>query len=192
MLAIRKIVRQEKPDVCVLGGDFVERANALPLLELLVRSIVRTSPCVALPGNHDFGKSSDAVPDAIRKAGGRWLPDVGRFDLTHADGGRWEIVTRGARPPTPGTNRLVVVHDPAELDGTPLAEGALVLAGHLHGGQWVLSSKGGKLRPAAWFYQHAWLRRNHQGAEWIVSRGAGDTFPLRWNCPREVILCEIS
>jgi len=192
LLTIRKIVRQEKPDVCILGGDFVERANALPLLDLLVRSIVRISPCVALPGNHDLGKFSDAVRDTIRKAGGRWLPDADRFDFIDANGGRWEIVTCGARPPAPATNRVVVVHDPAELDGSPPAEGTWVLAGHLHGGQWVFSTKGGKLLPAAWFYQHAWLRRTYQGAEWMVSRGAGDTFPLRWNCPREVVLCEIS
>lgn len=192
LLAIRGIVRKEKPDICILGGDFIERPHALPLLKLLVRSIVRTAPCVAVPGNHDLGRFSDAVPDAIRKAGGHWLPDAGRFEIANPDGGRLEIVTRGAPPPSPSISRVVAVHDPAELDGCPPGEGALVLAGHLHGGQWVFSSKGGKLLPAAWFYQHAWLRRHHAGAEWIVSRGAGDTFPLRWNCPREVILCEIS
>jgi len=25
----------------------------------------------------------------------------------------------------------------------------------------------------------------------IVSRGIADTLPIRWNCPREVILCEV-
>lgn len=192
LLAIRGIVQKEKPDICILGGDFVERPHALPLLKLLVRSIVRTSPCVALPGNHDLGRFSDAVPNAIRKAGGHWLPDTGRFDFANADGGRLEIVTRDAPRPSPSISRIVAVHDPAELDDSPPGEGTIVLAGHLHGGQWVISAKGGRLLPAAWFYQHAWLRRNHAGAEWIVSRGAGDTLPMRWNCPREVILCEIS
>jgi predicted MPP superfamily phosphohydrolase len=86
---------------------------------------------------------------------------------------------------------LAVVHDPAELDGMTLPVGSVVMAGHLHGGQWVLSSKNGRLLPAAWIYRHTWLRRRRDGVEWIVSRGAGDTLPLRWSCPREVILCEI-
>lgn len=47
----------------------------------------------------------------------------------------------------------------------------LVLAGHLHGGQLVRFELG--------------------PTTLIVSRGAGDSLPLRWRCPREVVLCEI-
>ena len=191
LLALRDLMRSERPDVCILGGDFIERADALPILGLLVRIISRIAPCVALPGNHDGGRFTKAVPNAIRAAGGHWLPDTGRFELSNLFGERLEIVARGAKEPDGKITRVVAVHDPAELDQSPPAVGSVVLAGHLHGGQWVASSRGGRLLPAAWLYQHAWLRRSHLGAEWIVSRGTGDTFPVRWNCPREVILCEI-
>ncbi|RYD46423.1 MAG: hypothetical protein EOP85_07460 [Verrucomicrobiaceae bacterium] len=190
-MAIRSLARHERPHAFILGGDFVEHAAALPMLDLLVRCLARIAPCVALPGNHDMGLFRERVPDIIRRAGGHWLPDTGRFEITNGDDRLLEIVTRGAASGQSSATRLVAVHDPAELDDNPPTMRSWVMAGHLHGGQWVLSSKGGKLLPAAWFYQHAWLRRQHVGSEWIVSRGAGDTFPLRWNCPREVVLCEI-
>ncbi|HEX7262023.1 MAG TPA: metallophosphoesterase [Luteolibacter sp.] len=191
LMTLRDLVRREQPDVCILGGDFIDRAKALPLLRLLVRCIVRVSPCVALPGNHDRGSFMNAVPEAIRAAGGHWLPDHGRFILANRFGERLEIVGPGINEPTENVKRVLAAHDPGELNNSPPANGSFVLAGHLHGGQWVFSSKNGKLLPAAWFYRHAWLRRSYRGAEWIVSRGAGDTFPVRWNCPREVVLCEI-
>jgi predicted MPP superfamily phosphohydrolase len=67
----------------------------------------------------------------------------------------------------------------------------LVLAGHLHGGQCVLASCGGMLYPAAWFHRWHGLRFAEAGATLLVSRGAADTFPFRFNCPREVLLCEV-
>ena len=191
LLAMRDIARRERPDAFILGGDFLEHASALPLLGLLVKCLARIAPCVALPGNHDQGRFARPVADAVRSAGGHWLPDSGRFELKNPFGELLEIVMAGAPPPAAGVRQVVAAHDPAELDRSPPAAGALVLAGHLHGGQWVLSARGGRLHPACWVYTHAWLRRNHLGAEWIVSRGAGDTFPVRWNCPREVVLCEI-
>ncbi len=191
LLAMRDLARRERPDVFILGGDFLEHASALPLLGLLVKCLARIAPCVALPGNHDQGGFAGPVADEIRRAGGHWLPDSGRFELKNPLGGLLEIVAADAPPPAAGVRQVVAVHDPAELDRSPPARGTLVLAGHLHGGQWVLSSRNGRLYPACWFYPHAGLRRNHLGAEWIVSRGTGDTFPVRWNCPREVVLCEI-
>ncbi len=191
LLALLDLARRARPDVCVLGGDFIEHARALPLLRVLVKGLRRIAPCVALPGNHDQGRFAESVPAAIRSAGGHWLPDSGRFELGNHLGGLLEIVTPGAPPPAANIRQIVAAHDPAELDLSPPDKGALVLAGHLHGGQWVFSSRNGQLLPASWFYPHAWLRRNHLGAEWIISCGAGDTCPVRWNCPREIVICEI-
>ena len=67
-----------------------------------------------------------------------------------------------------------------------------MLAGHLHGGQCVLATRRGRLYPAAWIYRWHGLRFAEWGAVLLVSRGAGDTLPVRFNCPREVILCMIT
>ena len=56
----------------------------------------------------------------------------------------------------------------------------------------MLSGRGGKQYPAAWFNRWHGLRFEDRGAIMLVSRGAADTFPVRFNCPREVILWAIS
>jgi predicted MPP superfamily phosphohydrolase len=191
LLALRALARRERPDVCVLGGDFIESRKVLPLFACLVRCFARVCPCIALPGNHDLGRFHEVVRDAVLKNGGKWLPEDPRVIVTNRAGDRLVIASDKQVAASETEPLLAVAHDPAELDGVTLPAGSVVLAGHLHGGQWVLSSKNGRLLPAAWFYRHTWLRRRRVGVEWIVSRGAGDTLPLRWNCPREVILCEI-
>jgi predicted MPP superfamily phosphohydrolase len=91
---------------------------------------------------------------------------------------------------TPGDGCFV----PTTLD-FPAAAAAgygLVLAGHLHGGQCVLATRRRRLYPAAWIYRWHGLRFAEWGAVMLVSRGAGDTLPIRFNCPREVILCALT
>src|SRR5205807_2464298 len=88
--------------------------------------------------------------------------------------------------------QVLCLHDPAGF-ADPTIAGAydLVLAGHLHGGQFVLFERRSRLYPGAWINRFTGLRfeGNTGLATLIVSRGAGDTLPTRWNCPREVILC---
>ncbi len=191
LLALLQLLRRERPDLCILGGDFAESRAALGLVQRLAKGIARVSRGIALPGNHDRGPLGEAVRAALIRENVTWLPDAGAVPWKSPDGACFEVVGADAPPPASGVARIVAVHDPAELDETPPAPGSLVLAGHLHGGQCVLSSRDGRLLPAAWIYPHAWLRREHAGSCWIMTRGAGDTLPLRWNCPREVILCEI-
>jgi predicted MPP superfamily phosphohydrolase len=48
-----------------------------------------------------------------------------------------------------------------------------------------------RLYPAAWAHRWHGLRFAAGDTRMLVSRGAGDTFPLRFNCPREVLLCDL-
>jgi predicted MPP superfamily phosphohydrolase len=67
----------------------------------------------------------------------------------------------------------------------------LVLAGHLHGAQCVFATWEGRQFPGAWFYRWCGLRFDLDATTLLVSRGVSDTLRLRWNCPREVLLCEV-
>jgi predicted MPP superfamily phosphohydrolase len=190
LMALIDIARRERPGLIVLGGDFIDSLRALPHFRTLVRRLARRAPCVALPGNHDRGRFHAAIREAVESAGATWLPCRPELPLPLPDGGVLDLAAgrdAAARAERPV---LALVHDPAELDGIALPAGSVVLAGHLHGGQVVVAMPRRRLLPAAWIYRHAWLRRQSDGVDWIVSRGAGDTLPLRWNCPREVILCE--
>ena len=88
--------------------------------------------------------------------------------------------------------RLLCTHHPGDFPAAAAAGYGLVLAGHLHGGQCVLATRQGRLYPAAWIYRWHGLRFAEWEAVLLVSRGAGDTLPVRFNCPREVILCTVT
>ncbi len=200
LLAIFEIARREGPDLVVLGGDFLETEAAHPLFARLVRRLAAARPCLVLPGNHDRRRIASLRATTLRQ-GGVWLPDERALDLVNSHGERLRVVgapsRRGVSPATDTVKpdaRILCVHDPADVDSSVHPETrdvAAVLAGHLHGGQCVWRESQGRLLPAAWIYRHARLREDHDGRAFIVSRGAGDTFPVRWNCPREVILCEL-
>src|SRR5699024_9398429 len=63
----------------------------------------------------------------------------------------------------------------------------LVLAGHLHGGQVVGWQRHGSMFPGRWFARWNVLRHQQGLSALVVSRGLGDTFPMRYNCPREIV-----
>jgi predicted MPP superfamily phosphohydrolase len=175
--------RAARPDVILLGGDLVDRAAALPSLTYLIEALVGTAPVHAVPGNHDERVGSELVRGAVRRAGGRWLPDEPATAPIPIDG---VVAGPGPRP------RVLCAHDPGVFPAAVAAGYDLVLAGHLHGGQCVLLNRHGRQYPAAWFNRWHGLRFDDHGAVMLVSRGAADTLPLRLNCPREVVLCELT
>ncbi|MCA9321196.1 MAG: hypothetical protein KDB53_10705, partial [Planctomycetes bacterium] len=97
----------------------------------------------------------------------------------------------GQSEPRSGAFRILCAHDPEVFDAACVAGYDLVLAGHLHGGQIVLSRRRGRDYPAAWFYRWNGPTFQRAGTTMLVSRGGADTFPLRFRCPREVLLCAI-
>lgn len=171
------------PDLILLGGDLADTRGGLVRLSECVRDLVAVAPVHAVPGNHDERTGLAAVRVAVETGGGHWLPD-------RPIDGRVRIDGRVLLSSHPGP-RLLCTHDPAEFPAAAEAGYGLVLAGHLHGGQCVLATHRGRLYPAAWLHRWHGLRFEEAGAVLLVSRGAGDTLPLRFNCPREVILCTI-
>lgn len=183
-------VEETAPDAVLLGGDLVDRRAALPLLQSCVARLAPRRPVFAVGGNHDRLTGKDAVRQAVEAGGGRWL-----------EGDSLALAARGARSirldgtlrgeASAGDFRILCAHDPKIFPAALKAGYALVLAGHLHGGQWVFAQRGNRLFPGAWFYRWNGLRFEAGRGTLLVSRGVSDTLPVRWNCPREVILCEI-
>lgn len=179
------------PHLIILGGDLADSKRGLTHLEPHLRTWTQMAPVLAIPGNHDLWLGRDHVRKAVLHAGAHWLPDVpylhrqnGRNTLWLADLHQW------ATPPA-GLPTVAVIHDPADYPKATARKASLTLAGHLHGGQAVLAERQGRLFPAAWFYRWNFLRHDAAGSTLIVSRGCADTVPLRWNCPREVVLIDL-
>ena len=177
---ILNIVRRERPDIILLGGDLVDWSSGLQSLHSLVLEMTRVAPVGAVGGNHDRWIGLGSVRNAVLSGGGHWLEDQPL---------RW--TPDGAVYGTPDQALLsanchvLCTHDPRP--STARRRFDLVLSGHLHGGQFVFYERGGKLYPGALLYRWNGLRFDGNGSTLLVSRGVRDTLPLRWNCPREVL-----
>jgi uncharacterized protein len=181
---LRRAARETRPDLILLGGDLVDNAQAIPLLRSCVRALGALAPVHAVPGNHDRRAGITSVRDGVLAARGNWLPDQSLDRPVRID---------AVVDPKPSDRpRLLCAHYPNDFPAARAAGYAVVLAGHLHGGQCVVAKRRGRLYPAAWIHRWHGLRFAEDGSVMFVSRGAGDSFPFRFNCPREVILCAIS
>lgn len=180
---LQEAAQQAQPDVILLGGDLVDGRRALYSLQHLIDALRAAAPVYAIPGNHDDCVGGDCLQATVEAAGGRWLP-------RHPVEGPIRI--DGELDPTPTNHpRFLCAHFPSVFPRAAAVGYRLVLAGHLHGGQCVLAMRGEKLYPAVWLDRWHGLRFSESGATMLVSRGVADTFPLRFNCPREVLLVEI-
>jgi predicted MPP superfamily phosphohydrolase len=176
-------VNAAQPDVLLLGGDLVDDKSGLPLLADCIGQLVRYCPVWAVSGNHDSYVGIPAVRECIEAAGGHWLDETS-FWLNN-------IRIDGYCRPCEDESAILCTHDPAVFPQAIENGYSLVLAGHLHGSQCVFLEREHRLYPGAWFFRWNGDEFHRGDTTMLVSRGANDTLPIRWNCPREVILCNI-
>lgn len=172
-----------KPDAVLLGGDLIDNVRALPALAECLRGLADLALVGAVPGNHDERAGCRELQDTVLASGCRWLPQESLTLGARVDG---SVCSLDANCPS-----VLCTHDPSLFPGAAAAGYRLVLAGHLHGGQCVLATYSDKLYPAAWFNRWHGLRFRSAGSLMLVSRGLADTLPMRFNCPREVLLCDL-
>ena len=191
-------VAGRRPDLVCVTGDLVSHPRGVPLLVRLLGTLER--PLVVL-GNHDVAVTRDPFSRAAELDG---LGEVGvllrdeavvveragrRIQIVGVDaesypretGRPWELADRAA------DLRILLCHFPGVVRRLPDGSFHLVLAGHLHAGQIVLPTPGGRVTLA------------HLGARFVaglyptsrgvlhVSPGTGTTFvPLRFFARPEV------
>jgi predicted MPP superfamily phosphohydrolase len=180
-----EIASKESPDLVLLGGDLVDRANGVEALEELVRKFSLIVPVCAVGGNHDRWLGVAQVRAAVLAGGGHWLEDA-PWTLTP------DCVVYGSvkQPLRAATRHLLCTHHPSPA--TQRRHFDVTFSGHLHGGQFVFFEHRGRLYPGAFVYRWNGLRFDERdGKTLLISRGVQDTLPLRWNCPREVLIVDI-
>ena len=178
-----------RPDLVLLGGDLVDRPSELPALTRLVARLGDIAPVLAIGGNHDRQVGMDLVRDAVVTGGGQWIHD-GCAQVTH--GGRVIAVAGpAAEVSIKGDVRVLCAHNPRIWRRSRHDGYDLVLAGHLHGFQLVICEYRDRLFPGAIFYPYCYLSHQRGSTRLVVSRGVSDLLPIRWMCPREVVLCHV-
>lgn len=189
MLASQVIdaLERSQPDVILLGGDLLDHASELAKLEQLLKRMTELAPVFAVPGNHDVAVGTDRVRAVAENAGVTWIENT-CVEFRH--GGRvFAFCGTGASSVAAADVRVLCAHHPRVWRKAVRGGFDLVLAGHLHGCQVVCCEVGGLLFPGALFYPHNYLRKIRGASKLVVSRGCNDLIPIRWNCPREIVLC---
>ncbi len=183
---VAQVVETAKPDVVLLGGDMADSPRGFPELTSLIHFLRRICPIWAVSGNHERYVGVDRVRDCVEAAGARWLDNT-TFFLTPTI----RIAGAACSAAASGIFSILCAHEPDVFPQAIQNGYHLVLAGHLHGSQVVLGSHRGKLYPGALFFEWNGNAFTQNTTTMLVSRGVNDTLPIRWNCPREVILCSI-
>ena len=182
-------VSENEPDVICFGGDLIDSSEVLPALSDLIAECAALAPVGAVAGNHDAWFGVKSVRRAVLEGGGRWLDERPIFFGENSN--VVAIIGPGFSRTTGDATQIVCAHDPAVFPNLKHPNVQLVLAGHLHGSQCVFFEKNQKLYPGAFFYRWNGLRFDDGRRTMLVSRGVTDTLPIRWNCPREVLVCDL-
>ena len=178
-----------RPDAVLLGGDLLDRGSELGSLSRLVEALGQVAPVLAVGGNHDREIGLHRVREAVVQGGGQWIHD----GVAHVSRAGRVIAVSGPEtaPRLDGHVRVLCAHDPRIWKRSRHEGYALVLAGHLHGCQVVACEVRERLFPGALFYRYCFLRHRFGSTRLVVSRGVSDRVPIRWRCPREVVLCHV-
>lgn len=195
------LVRNEKPDLLLLGGDYVsESTRYIPTAVAALGSLAAETPlgAIGVLGNHDLHVSGVAVEQAMTAAGitilrnesasvsfngaKLWIAGIDETLLGYPN-----LPATFARIPD-GAAALALWHEP-EFAEEAAAKGAFAqLSGHTHGGQIRIPGVGPVGLPIDG-KRYVIGHNNVDGMQVYTSRGVG-VFrpPMRFNCPPEVTI----
>jgi hypothetical protein len=197
-------VNQLEPDFIAITGDIVDQEFCIDWLPQTLGKLRAPHGVFYVRGNHDKRVRQKPLVKMLAK--------LGIFHL----GGTWhEEVVRGVPivlagnelpwfPPLPNTVefpkrdatglplRILLAHGPDQFAWAEAHDFDLMLAGHNHGGQIRLPFLGAILAPSrsGTRYASGVFRRSETMLH--VSCGTGSLTPVRWNCPPEIALLELT
>jgi hypothetical protein len=199
-----RVISESKPDVLILGGDYVflEATQSIAdELEARVAAVpARTK--VAVLGNHDLWTHHERLERALRNAGAAvlindaiTLPDpYGAVAILGVDE-PWTGSPDGARAKTAANGarfRIGVGHSPDALPHFQAAGVGLVLVGHTHGGQIALPGPTPVVLPGILSKQFPYGLHQTIDTTLFVSRGVGGTeLPIRMFAPPDIAIFDL-
>jgi predicted MPP superfamily phosphohydrolase len=195
---IRDATNNLRADLILLGGDLINISHSdLSSALDMVCQLDSPNGLYMIQGNHDVIQGAQSFNDACAARGVPLLLNDGVtiyprgiplqiLGIIWTPHGAWqhEAVRETLAKREPGLFPILLAHHPHAWDVAAENGVPLVLSGHTHGGQIMLTKRigAGPLRFRYW----SGLYRA-PGSNLIVSNGVGDWFPLRVNAPAEIV-----
>lgn len=187
-----------KPDVILLGGDYVTvGTDYIAPVAAVLKRLRAPLGVFGVLGNHDYISNPDAVRAALRQAGvvdvtngGAWLERGGSRVRIAGVGDLWQdhqdlpAALGGAEEDDAA---ILLTHNPDYAVGLRDRRVRLVLAGHTHGGQIRLPGIGALITNSAYGQRLVKGLVPFDTFPLYVSRGIGTVVvPFRRDCPPEI------
>ncbi|MBX3432187.1 MAG: metallophosphoesterase [Pirellulales bacterium] len=192
-----------RPDVVAITGDIVEVEACWPWLAPTLGQLTAPLGVYFILGNHDEFVDPNQTRRILAEAGlvclsGRTLRSEwnGVPVVLFGNESPWlppapDLATLTPRGEDPQF-RLALLHTPDQFGWSERADVDLALAGHTHGGQVQLPLLGPIASPSRHGARYACGVFRRGATVLHVTRGVAGKTPLRWRCPPEIALLELT
>ncbi|MES2134158.1 MAG: metallophosphoesterase [Bacteroidota bacterium] len=181
-------VKQTKPDVLLLGGDYADTKKGLVHLNELLKSFAGIDHVMAVAGNHDYFFGIETLKNIMLAHKIVWIEKKSV-----------QISVNGCSIQIDGNMitgkehkadlKILCLHKPLDIETIPGYD--VAFAGHLHGSQFVAWQTEKGLFPGRFFYKWNRLKTTVNNCRYYISKGLGDTLPIRYNCPKDLIVINL-
>lgn len=187
---IAATINELNPTLVLLGGDYVDSRRGLIHLNNFLATICQRQNIFAIAGNHDYYFGVDKIKKILLNNKVIWLENKS-FNLNFKNT-KFKIDGNLISEDN-GDNdfSILLLHKPLHINQFKYNYN-LVFAGHLHGGQFVFWKTHNKLYPGKFFYKWNILKAEFNNCKYFISKGLGDTLPIRYNCQRDLLFVQIS
>ncbi|NOY29965.1 MAG: metallophosphoesterase [Planctomycetes bacterium] len=214
--AVVEQTNQLEPDVIAITGDILEKEACWHWLPETLGRLRAKQGVYFILGNHDFFIDANRTRKILCDAG---LIYVGGSRIETQWNGAAVLITGNERPwgvdeledAKPGDCnppalqgvsqkhdishiplKLALAHSPDQFAWTCRQDADLMLAGHTHGGQIRFPLLGAVACPSVHGTRYACGTFRSGKTVMHVSRGISGERPVRWNCPPEIALLELT
>jgi predicted MPP superfamily phosphohydrolase len=193
---IHQLILRHRPELILFTGDYFDTPTGLRKFIHFIRKISAQFKCVFISGNHEhWFWAKKRFANSLKKIPNTTDLDSVDFNYTSQKGFHYLITSRFQRTdssPARGKKTILLIHNPENIVESSIKGIDLILAGHLHGGQFIFKRLSNhSYFPGNLIYKYCIDKTKIGNTTLIVSKGAGDTFPFRYKCPKEIIMIEI-
>ena len=183
-------ITQLDPQLILLGGDYVDGPRGVEHFGRLLQFLAARPHVFVVAGNHDEWFGLAEIKKMVEANNLTWLSDEA-VEIRLA-GRRIAVSGKGAGSRAAGLDfSILCLHQPVGLPRLSAGHN-LAFAGHLHGGQVVLWRSARGLYPGRLLYRWNILQARLGHCLCVISKGLGDTLPVRYNCPKDVVLVQVN